>query len=158
MTLTDIHKYKHQLSTSMPFRLTLLTAPAHFSYAFSLSLSLSRMPPPSKAYLIESALYGEPPTPPERCPANVSGPPTFPDPGDDIPSDYIPGLYSLGATYNVLNGRYADSRSLLHHVVDWYKSTRIVLTFWICHEELTRMTQLNLAARYSEEDNTQSPL
>ena len=84
------------------------------------------MPPPSKAYLIESALYGDPPAPPKPCPANISGPPTLPDPGDDIPADYIPGLYSLGATYNVLNGRYADSRSLVHHVVDWYKSMRVI--------------------------------
>ncbi|KAI0685525.1 hypothetical protein BC835DRAFT_516999 [Cytidiella melzeri] len=37
----------------------------------------------------------------------------------DTPSDFIPGLYTLGATYDVLNGRYADSRSTIQQVIDW---------------------------------------
>ncbi|KAK0502049.1 MAC/Perforin domain-containing protein [Armillaria luteobubalina] len=37
----------------------------------------------------------------------------------DIPANAIPSLPSLGATYNVLNGLYADARSCLQVVVDW---------------------------------------
>ncbi|KAK0214481.1 MAC/Perforin domain-containing protein [Armillaria fumosa] len=37
----------------------------------------------------------------------------------DIPANAIPSLPSLGATYNVLNGLYADARSCLQAVVDW---------------------------------------
>ncbi|KAK0481282.1 MAC/Perforin domain-containing protein [Armillaria novae-zelandiae] len=37
----------------------------------------------------------------------------------DIPVNAIPSLPSLGATYNVLNGLYADARSCLQVVVDW---------------------------------------
>ncbi|KAI0684449.1 hypothetical protein BC835DRAFT_1422312 [Cytidiella melzeri] len=40
----------------------------------------------------------------------------------DTPSDYIPGLNILGATYNVLNGKYADSKSTIQQVIDWNKS------------------------------------
>ncbi|KAF9030960.1 hypothetical protein BDZ89DRAFT_1132088 [Hymenopellis radicata] len=40
----------------------------------------------------------------------------------DTPSNFIPGLYVLGSTYNVLNGNYADSKSALQPVVDWNKS------------------------------------
>ncbi|KAI0690007.1 hypothetical protein BC835DRAFT_1418097 [Cytidiella melzeri] len=40
----------------------------------------------------------------------------------DTPSDYIPCLYTLGATYNVLNGKYADSKSTMQQVIDWNKS------------------------------------
>ncbi|KAI0091170.1 hypothetical protein BDY19DRAFT_686686 [Irpex rosettiformis] len=40
----------------------------------------------------------------------------------ETPSNYIPGLITLGSTYNVLNGKYADSRSALQQVVDWNKS------------------------------------
>ena len=42
--------------------------------------------------------------------------------GPDTPTDYIPGLYTLGATYDVLNGKYADSKSALQQVIDWDKS------------------------------------
>ncbi|KAI0087156.1 MAC/Perforin domain-containing protein [Irpex rosettiformis] len=56
-------------------------------------------------------------------PAPLSeGPPRAPD----TPTDYIPGLYILGATYDVLNGKYADSKSALQQVIDWDKSdTRV---------------------------------
>ena len=59
---------------------------------------------------------------------------TIPDNGDprgpDTPSDYIPGLYILGATYDVLNGKYADSKSALQQVIDWDKSPySLSLTF-----------------------------
>ncbi|KAK0187423.1 MAC/Perforin domain-containing protein [Armillaria mellea] len=37
----------------------------------------------------------------------------------DIPANAIPSLPSLGATYNVLNGLYADARSCMQVVVDW---------------------------------------
>ncbi|KAI0684447.1 hypothetical protein BC835DRAFT_1310575 [Cytidiella melzeri] len=40
----------------------------------------------------------------------------------DTPSDYVPGLNILGATYNVLNGKYADSKSTIQQVIDWNKS------------------------------------
>ena len=43
--------------------------------------------------------------------------------GPDTPSDYIPCLYTLGATYDVLNGKYADSKSALQQVIDWDKSS-----------------------------------
>ena len=43
--------------------------------------------------------------------------------GPDTPSDYIPGLYILGSTYDVLNGKYADSKSALQQVIDWDKSS-----------------------------------
>jgi hypothetical protein len=35
------------------------------------------------------------------------------------PSDFIPGLYALGSTYNVLNGKYADPKSILQEVTNW---------------------------------------
>jgi hypothetical protein len=35
------------------------------------------------------------------------------------PSDLIPGLDSLGSTYDVLNGKYADPKSILQEVIDW---------------------------------------
>ncbi|KAI0703827.1 hypothetical protein BC835DRAFT_1410553 [Cytidiella melzeri] len=38
-------------------------------------------------------------------------------------SGLIPGLYVLGSTYNVLNGKYADSKSTIQQVVNWNKST-----------------------------------
>ncbi|KAI0696446.1 hypothetical protein BC835DRAFT_1414277 [Cytidiella melzeri] len=41
---------------------------------------------------------------------------------DDTPSDYIPGLVVVGATYNVLNGKDADSKSTTQQVVDWNQS------------------------------------
>ncbi|KAI0685508.1 hypothetical protein BC835DRAFT_1421152 [Cytidiella melzeri] len=44
------------------------------------------------------------------------------------PSDYIPCLYTLGSTYEVLNGTYADSSSALQQVVDWNKSDLVVRT------------------------------
>ncbi|KAI0696462.1 hypothetical protein BC835DRAFT_1342552 [Cytidiella melzeri] len=40
----------------------------------------------------------------------------------DVPSDYIPALYSLGSTYDVLNGKYADPKSTMQQVVDWTRS------------------------------------
>ncbi|KAI0683226.1 hypothetical protein BC835DRAFT_1423503 [Cytidiella melzeri] len=47
----------------------------------------------------------------------------------DTPSDYIPGLLTLGSTYNVLNGKYADSRSCLQHVIEWNLSSNRVQAF-----------------------------
>ena len=47
--------------------------------------------------------------------------------GPDTPSDYIPCLYTLGATYDVLNGKYADSKSALQQVIDWDKSLYLSL-------------------------------
>ncbi|KAI0088021.1 MAC/Perforin domain-containing protein [Irpex rosettiformis] len=43
-------------------------------------------------------------------------------PDADTPDDYIPGLYTLGSTYDVLNGKYADSKSALQQVIDWDKT------------------------------------
>lgn len=40
----------------------------------------------------------------------------------DVPINYIPGLCTLGATYDVLNGKYADSKSIRQQVIDWSKS------------------------------------
>ena len=48
--------------------------------------------------------------------------------GPGTPSDYIPSLYTLGATYDVLNGKYADSKSALQQVIDWDKSSYLCLT------------------------------
>ena len=48
--------------------------------------------------------------------------------GPETPSDYIPGLYILGSTYDVLNGKYADSKSALQQVIDWDKSSYLCLT------------------------------
>ncbi|KAI0341969.1 hypothetical protein BDW22DRAFT_223056 [Trametopsis cervina] len=50
---------------------------------------------------------------------NLNPPATLDE--DDTPADYIPGLYTLGSTYNVLNGKYADSKSCLQQVIDWTK-------------------------------------
>ncbi|KAI0700905.1 MAC/Perforin domain-containing protein [Cytidiella melzeri] len=47
----------------------------------------------------------------------------------DTPTDYIPGLLTLGSTYNVLNGKYADSKSCLQQVIDWNKDTVRVQAF-----------------------------
>jgi hypothetical protein len=54
-----------------------------------------------------------------------------------VPSNYIPGLYTLGMTYNVLNGKYADSKSALQQVIDWPQSkspasTVLLLAFVYC--------------------------
>ncbi|KAI0683623.1 hypothetical protein BC835DRAFT_1423177 [Cytidiella melzeri] len=38
-----------------------------------------------------------------------------------IPPDCIPGMWMLGATYVVLGGRYAESRSTRQQVIDWSK-------------------------------------
>ncbi|KAI0684446.1 hypothetical protein BC835DRAFT_637235 [Cytidiella melzeri] len=40
---------------------------------------------------------------------------------NDTPSNLIPGLNILGSTYNVLNGKYADSKSTIQQVIDWDK-------------------------------------
>jgi hypothetical protein len=45
------------------------------------------------------------------------------------PSNYIPGLYTLGMTYNVLNGRYADSKSAIQQVVNWPQSKSTAFIF-----------------------------
>lgn len=60
----------------------------------------------------------------EQCalPPKDSIPATAP-PDAETPADYIPGLYTLGSTYNVLNGKYADSKSALQQVIDWDKSS-----------------------------------
>lgn len=52
-------------------------------------------------------------------------------PDADTPSDYIPGLYTLGSTYDVLNGKYADSKSALQQVIDWDKSSSSLFTLLI---------------------------
>ena len=93
------------------------------------------MPPPSKAYLIESALYGDPPSPPGAMIPDPSGvePPADEPRAPDTPTNYIPGLYTLGSTYNVLNGRYADSRSTVQQIIDWSKSM-------ILHQHLLQYT------------------
>lgn len=88
---------------------------------------------PSTAYAIECALYGSPPSEPKTLRHNeVSS--DLKEKAPDTPSNYIPGLYSLGSTYNVLNGRYADSRSTIQQVVDWNKSALIfVFTISVLH-------------------------
>jgi hypothetical protein len=52
----------------------------------------------------------------------------------DTPSDFIPGLYVLGATYNTLNGKYADSKSTLQQVVDWNKCEYTLVTDQFSHK------------------------
>ncbi|KAI0341931.1 hypothetical protein BDW22DRAFT_219508 [Trametopsis cervina] len=47
--------------------------------------------------------------------------PTVP-PVEEAPSNYIPGLYTLGSTYNVLNGKYADSKSCMQQIIDWSRT------------------------------------
>ncbi|KAI0684825.1 hypothetical protein BC835DRAFT_1421905 [Cytidiella melzeri] len=39
----------------------------------------------------------------------------------DIPSNFLPGLDVLGATYDTLNGKYADPESTIQKVIDWTK-------------------------------------
>ncbi|KAI0091169.1 hypothetical protein BDY19DRAFT_934228 [Irpex rosettiformis] len=80
---------------------------------------------PSAAYLADCATYPEPFVP-SAIPADAPHLPVATPGGGgrapDTPSNYIPGLITLGSTYNVLNGKYADSRSALQQVVDWNKS------------------------------------
>ncbi|KAI0696241.1 hypothetical protein BC835DRAFT_1414356 [Cytidiella melzeri] len=80
------------------------------------------MPIPSTAYQLECAVDGVTPAgPPPMMPAHTTTaiaimadvPMAEPAAAVDIPSDYIPGLFSLGSTYNVLNGKYADSKSTM---------------------------------------------
>jgi hypothetical protein len=52
-----------------------------------------------------------------RPPAFLGAPPM----DRDTPSDFIPGLYTLGSTYDVLNGKYADPKSTIQEVIDWNK-------------------------------------
>lgn len=52
-------------------------------------------------------------------------------PDAETPSDYIPGLYTLGSTYNVLNGKYADSNSALQQVIDWDQSSLFIRTRYL---------------------------
>ncbi|KAI0696461.1 MAC/Perforin domain-containing protein [Cytidiella melzeri] len=85
------------------------------------------MPTPSTAYQLECAADGSMPAAPSPMSAMAAiamahVPVAEPEVPVDVPSDYIPGLYSLGSTYNVLNGKYADSRSTMQQVVDWTKS------------------------------------
>ncbi|KAI0341925.1 hypothetical protein BDW22DRAFT_1345703 [Trametopsis cervina] len=54
--------------------------------------------------------------------------PTLP-PAEDTPSNYIPGLYTLGSTYNVLNGKYADSKSCLQQIIDWSQTETRIQSF-----------------------------
>ncbi|KAI0689992.1 hypothetical protein BC835DRAFT_210307 [Cytidiella melzeri] len=49
----------------------------------------------------------------------VGAPLDTPPTDKDTPSDFIPCLYTLGSTYNVLNGEYADAKSTIQQVVDW---------------------------------------
>ena len=91
------------------------------------------MPSPSDAYLIESEIYGEPPSIPSPVPTSDAQPNTdtanatvqvvnkFDDPPDQ--PQYIPGLWILGSTYNVLNGKYADPKSTMQQVIDFIKGT-----------------------------------
>ena len=85
----------------------------------------------SKAYLVESALYGDPPSLPEPLPVNQlieQAPSSLHtlDTFSDTPSNYVPGLFALGSTYDVLNGRYADPRSIRQQVIDWSQSMTIL--------------------------------
>ncbi|KAH7904771.1 MAC/Perforin domain-containing protein [Hygrophoropsis aurantiaca] len=47
---------------------------------------------------------------------DTSKPPT------DFPADYLPLLWTVGSTYNVLSGKYADPLSCRQQVIDWSKS------------------------------------
>ncbi len=94
------------------------------------------MPTPSTAYLAESAAYRDPPATP--VPSKGESPEGHSHVADagDTPDDYIPGLYELGSTYDVLNGKYADSKSTIQQVIDWSKSA--LRSFLHCHAfELT---------------------
>ncbi|KAI0341912.1 hypothetical protein BDW22DRAFT_1429431 [Trametopsis cervina] len=42
---------------------------------------------------------------------------------------YIPGLMSLGASYDVLNGKYADAKSSLQQIIDWSQAETKTQTF-----------------------------
>lgn len=83
------------------------------------------MSTPSSAYLAEVAAYTAPPPPLSlsAASADIERAPSGANTALTMASDYIPGLFTLGSTYNVLNGKYADARSALQQVVDWNKST-----------------------------------
>lgn len=95
----------------------------------------SSMTSPSPAYLIDTATYGlfTPPVP--DLPINAAKDMPTNDVGDDeappetTPSNYIPGLFTLGSTYDVLNGKYADSKSAIQQVIDWNKSKAAILFY-----------------------------
>ena len=93
------------------------------------------MTSPSAAYLLEVANYAVPIAPipgvvddgPNDLPTETPG---GGDRAPDTPSNYIPGLVTLGSTYDVLNGKYADARSALQQVVDWNKSKAATVTLF----------------------------
>ena len=93
------------------------------------------MTSPSAAYLTEISNYAQPTAPAPSLPADAPNDlPIIPGdethaPQADTPSNYIPGLVTLGSTYDVLNGKYADARSASQQVVDWNKSKVTVLYF-----------------------------
>ncbi|KAI0685524.1 hypothetical protein BC835DRAFT_1421168 [Cytidiella melzeri] len=62
----------------------------------------------------------------------------------DTPSNYIPGLYTLGATYNVLNGKYADSKSTIQQVIDWNKSDVRIQEFGPKNYSIPEVVNFNL--------------
>ncbi|KAI0086753.1 hypothetical protein BDY19DRAFT_958469 [Irpex rosettiformis] len=84
------------------------------------------MPTPSAAYLKELTSYDDPPefTELTRLAGGALNPRESKEmlAEEETPDDYIPGLHMLGSTYDVLNGKYADSRSALQQVLDWEKS------------------------------------
>ncbi len=85
------------------------------------------MTTPSDAYIIDCATYGDPPRPPLPEPVDgaLDADATAAIGSYDDPSEApeaIPGLWILGSTYNVLNGKYADPKSTMQQVIDYSKS------------------------------------
>jgi hypothetical protein len=86
-----------------------------------------------------------------RPPAFLGAPPM----DRDTPSDFIPGLYTLGSTYDVLNGKYADPKSTIQEVIDWNKCEYTLAT--ICGLPADIQLQPMFASRSSVEKTTASP-
>ena len=74
----------------------------------------------------------------------------------ETPSDYIPCLYTLGATYDALNGKYADSKSALQQVIDWDKSSYLHFLIISLSADVGR-TQVELEFRSTAGSYTASP-
>jgi hypothetical protein len=71
---------------------------------------------------VDSASYGDPPAYPSPSSGLLGDKPEAGEAEPVVtPPDPVPGLYTLGSTYNVLNGKYADSKSALQQVIDWNK-------------------------------------
>lgn len=119
---------------------------------------IHNMATPSPAYLIQCAIIGDPPPAPALADANTTAvSERGSDRAPDTPSNYIPGLYTLGTTYNVLNGKYADSKSTIQQVVDWSKSERAVFGYLFLCLHVSIVVQAKCVSKNLVEGSTAFP-